>query len=222
MIDRIDEQDELLLNRLLDGELANDEAVLLQARLDREPGLKRVYEQLVRLETTLADRAQQTPMVAWAPFHDRIMRALQEEAPAKKTIRFPVWLRVSAPMAAAAAVVLAVLLHHPADQPSGSNVPRVIVHQPQPIQPLPIQLQPTRAQPVPTLVVQFQRPNVPPASPNAKATSTDVAYTRSQELQEAIRDIDKKRESSPSWRLYTVHGVDVDLNISDISDEPPS
>lgn len=118
MIRRIDEQDEFLLSRLLDNDLAAEEASALQARLEREPQLRQAYAAMTRLDTLLMARRADQPQVDWTRFHREVMDQVEAEAVRPITIRLAHYLRVAVPLAAAAAIALVVILW-----PRGSGGP---------------------------------------------------------------------------------------------------
>ena len=198
---RINEHDEFLLNRLVDGDLPADEAAALGDRIEREPELRAVYESLVRLNALLADRRKDTCAVNWGRFHAAVMGRIEADAArSARVIRFPFWVRVAAPLAAAAAVALFVVL----------RVPHGTI-QPAPAEPGTLRvayLTPRAAsQGVPgALVVRFSRPGqVRPADAGPAEPAIQVAYARSAELEDSIRRADQARQDEPSSHLYIMH-----------------
>jgi hypothetical protein len=216
-VKRIDEHDELLLNRLMDGDLPAEEAAALRDRIEREPELRSVYEGLVRLNALLADRRKDTCAVNWGRFYSAVMSRIEADAarPAR-VIRFPFWVRVAAPLAAAAAVALVVMLR----APHGT------------IQPAPAErgtlrvayLTPRAASQggQGALVVRFSRPGqVVPANAGPSGPAIQVAYARSAELEESIRRADLARQDQPSSHLYIMHADRSAPVPADMMEAPP-
>lgn len=194
---RIDERDELLLSRLLDGDLTEREEAELSARIEREPDLRASHDALARLNDALVARRKDVPKVDWGRFRSRVMDSIEVPASSAKVIRFPSWLRVAAPLAAAAVLALIVLT----GLPRGSN--------PKPDQRTNnvVDNGPQKTAQGGVLVVKFDRPgNGTAPLPVVQVSDIPVSYAQSAELQEATRQIDKARESQPSWRVYTAHG----------------
>ena len=77
MSQSISEKDELLLNRLLDGDLPEDQAAQLRERIQKDPELQKVFESHVRLNSSLADRKPDQPTVDWPSFHNSIMQSIK-------------------------------------------------------------------------------------------------------------------------------------------------
>ncbi len=118
---RINEHDEFLLSRLLDGDLAAEEADALRARLEREPELQAAYDALRRIDEALESRRKDQPDVDFRAFHANVMQAVEAEAGATVSgkdretggvlLKFPSWFKVATPLAAAAALALVLLLN---------------------------------------------------------------------------------------------------------------
>jgi hypothetical protein len=108
---QIDEKDEYLLNRLLDGDLDPEEAEALRERIRHEPVLLETFESLARLNKRLASRGADEPTINWPRFHDSVMRVIETESAARRTIRFPRWLRIGTPLTAAAAIILLITVY---------------------------------------------------------------------------------------------------------------
>jgi anti-sigma factor RsiW len=198
---RIDEHDELLLNRLVDGDLPAEEAAALRGRIEREPELRSVYESLVRLNALLAERRKDACAVNWGRFHAAVMSRIEADAarPAR-LIRFPFWVRVAAPLAAAAAVALVVVLRTPhgtiQPAPAAQGTIRVAYQMPR------AALQGGHG----ALVVRFSRPGqVRPANAGPSGPAIQVAYARSVDLEDSIRRADQARQNEPSSHLYIMH-----------------
>ncbi|MBP7933010.1 MAG: hypothetical protein KA354_00060 [Phycisphaerae bacterium] len=208
---QIDERDELLLSRLLDGDLTEPEEIELAARLEREPELRASRDALARLNQALVARRQDVPNVDWARFRSRVMDSVETQSSAARLIRFPRWLRVTAPLAAAAVLALVIL----ASRPPGS----VTHHNRKPAEVVTLGA-PHHGQGG-VLLVQYDRPAATMSPPTAQASVVQVNYVQSAELQEATRRIDKARENQPSWRVYTAHGSASSPISADMLDTPP-
>jgi negative regulator of sigma E activity len=195
---RINEQDELLLNRLLDGDLPAADSAVVRQRLEREPELRSVWERLNRIDALLRNRRAATCEIDWGRFHASVVNELVSEAvPVARVIRFPWWARVAVPLAAAAAVALVVVLKapHAPVKPgtSGPGVLRVAYHAPAAATPS-----------VPgAMVVRFHRPGSSAMADQSAAPY--VAFTRSSQLEEQIRAADTARENHASSHLYIMH-----------------
>jgi len=107
----VSEDDEYLLSRLLDGELEGEARSSLLARLEVEPALRGCYESLQRVNAALLERRADVPVVDYGRLHERVMAEVRAESRrAARTLRFPMWARIAAPLAAAAAIALVVWL----------------------------------------------------------------------------------------------------------------
>lgn len=195
---RINEQDEMLLNRLLDGDLPADETATLRRRIEHEPALRSVWERLNRIHGLLRDRRADTCEINWRRFHASVVNRIEADAvPVARVIRFPWWARMAAPLAAAAAVVLVLVLRAPHEQ-TKPGVPepgmiRVAYHAPR-----------SAASTAGAIVVRIHRPEAS-ALPDGPTAPIHVAFTRSPQLEEQIRAADNARESSTSSHLYIMH-----------------
>jgi len=199
MMDRIGEQDEMLLNRLLDEELPADEAALLRRRIEQEPALRSVWERLTRIEGLLRARRADACDLNWAGFRASVMNRVEAEAaPVRRELRFPWWLGAAVPLAAAAAVAIVVVLRAPYAErkPATANSGdlRVVFHGP------------TSGTPEGSLVVTYHRPARAADREAAAAPGPmQVAYMRSSELEEQIRKADMVQDDRPSSHLYIMH-----------------
>lgn len=189
MIKRIDEHDELLLNRLLDGDLPESEAAALRARINREPSLQAAWQGLERLGGALAESGRDEPDVDFGTFHARVMRAVASERRAAEpaVIRFPTWLRYTTPLAAAAAIALVVTLYRPGtvSPPEVSDGPTSIAL----VEPE----EPDGG----TFVVQIRRPT----TGDAVASGTPrvrVSFARSDQIATTVAESDQASRSTPS------------------------
>ncbi|HSW46976.1 MAG TPA: hypothetical protein VLM89_15545 [Phycisphaerae bacterium] len=206
----IPEHDELLLGRLLDDDLSPVEAAALRERIQREPDLQEACHALTRIHAALIERRKDTCRVDWPRFHDRVMDRVAAEADAPApVIRFPSWLKVAMPFAAAAAIALVVVLRGSPPgtptTPAGHGPPQVAYHAPPPVKA------------AGALVVHFHRPDLKPVNP-ARAT-IHVAYAHSDELQEYYRRADEARRDQPSSHLYIMHAEGA--GTVDLMEEPP-
>jgi len=190
-----DEHDEFLLNRFLDGDLPDDEVAALNDRLAREPGLRATLDALTRIDALLADRRSQEPGVDWSRFRADVMDQVTARAASPvRIVRLPRWVRVAAPLAVAASLALVITLRQwpRALKDSSAHPVRVAYHTPAP-------------EAAGQLVVEYNRHPTPSDRDRAAHKPSRVAYTRSDELKEAIRKYDKARENRPSWHLYAAH-----------------
>lgn len=189
---RITRQDEFLLSRLLDGDLPADQADALRERIEREPALGRAWQAMRRIHDLLVERRRDTGDFDLRRLHaDVVDRLAAEPAPARRVIRFPLWLRAAVPLAAAAAVAIAFILRTPYETdrhaPAGPGPINVAYHTPSPAQ-------------AGTLVVRYHRPGDAP-----QPQPVHVAYTRSPELEDHYRRTDEARHNQPSSHLYILH-----------------
>lgn len=121
----VSEQDEFLLSRMLDRDLTGEEESALLRRLAAEPALKMSYRSLAEVNDALAARRGDVPDVDYDGFHERVMEQVEAETgEAARVVRFPAWARVAAPLAAAAAIVLAVWFQ-PGSVPTSVTPPGV-------------------------------------------------------------------------------------------------
>jgi hypothetical protein len=194
---RITEHEEFLLSRLLDGDLPADQASVLRERIEREPTLSRAWQKLRRINDLLIQRRSDTWDLDVHEFHVQVMdRLAAEPIPAARVLRFPRWLRVAMPLAAAAAVAIAFIVWTPpeADQqsPAGPGSLTIAYHTP--------------ASPAPakagTLIVRYHRPG---DTTTPQAQPVHVAYARSSELEDYYRRTDEARRNQPSSHLYIMH-----------------
>jgi hypothetical protein len=115
MAERITEHDEFLLSRLVDGDLPAEEAAALRARLEREPEMKAAYEAYRKIDEALASRRADRAEVDFDAFRAQVMQAVEAVADVAgvhggRILKFPGWLKVGLPLAAAAAIALVVTL----------------------------------------------------------------------------------------------------------------
>ncbi len=212
----IHERDEWLLNRLLDGELSAAEERSLHARLDAEPALRAALATLQRVDRALADRRLDRPVVDWAGFHAGVMRAVTPQvAPAARTIRFPVWLRMAMPVAAAAAIVLVVLLQDARLWGPAAPIRGIARQAEDPATPVQVAYAVPAPQSGGRLDVRIHR------RPVAADGLTRIAYSRSTELDEHIRQIDEASEYQPSWQVYMADTNVQTPVVLDFFDVPP-
>lgn len=192
---RLNEHDEFLLSRFLDGDLSETESAALKERLEREPDLRSALNAMTRIDGLLAERSQETSRVNWDRFHAQVMdRLLTESAPVQRTLRFPNWLRVAMPIAVAASIALVITLRQqwPDRKESSAPTVRVAYHTPAPA-------------PAGKLVVRYDRHPTRIERDRSGQPSIHVSYFHSKELQDEIQKYDKARENRPLWHLYTVH-----------------
>jgi anti-sigma factor RsiW len=179
----INEQDEFLLSQLLDGQLPTVEAEHLRERMRTEPELRKAYEALERVHSLVDRRRSDQPSVDWVQFHQQVMDQVDaERSRATRVIRFPRWVAIGVPLAAAAAVALVVLVNRapaPKAAPDAAGI-QVIVSAP------------VSGDAPGELSVIIERPGVPEEAP------IDVAFTQSAEMDELIRQLDEERRSQPS------------------------
>jgi hypothetical protein len=212
---RIDEQDELLLNRLLDGDLPADAAAELRGRIDREPALRAVWERLARIDRLLLERRADACEVDWGRFHRSVISRIDAHAaPAARVIRFPWWLSAAVPLAVAAAVAIVFVLRTPHEEAKpgvvGPGVIQVAYHAPRS----------EGGSPPGAIVVRFHRPEGAGGRDLTAVQPLHVAYLRSSEMEEEIRKADMGRENQPSSHLYIMHADGRALG-SEVPSEPP-
>ncbi len=198
-MDRIGEQDEMLLNRLLDEELPADAAALLRRRIEQEPPLRSAWERLNRIEGLLRARRADTCEINWSKFRASVMSRVEAEAaPMRRVLRFPWWLQAAVPLAAAAAIAIVLVVRAPyaEREPASTSTGqlRVVYH-----------ASPSEA-PEGSLAVSYHRPARAAGGETAVAAGpSQVAYMRSTELEEQIRKADMTQENQPSSHLYIMH-----------------
>jgi anti-sigma factor RsiW len=226
----VSEQDEYLLSRLLDGELAGEARAGLVARLEVEPALRDCYESHQRVNAALAERRADVPVVDYGRFHTQVMEQVREEAGrAARTIRFPVWARIAAPLAAAAAIALAVWLQPGIGPVSVDSPPRDEVAQldngpaggadnaladagsVRTVAPVDVVVD-TPAEPV--VVVMTRAPGASsgtgtmaiqvgrPAVVVPQVETIQVSYARSYDIAEAVQKGDDERARQPARKVF--------------------
>ena len=186
-MNQISEQDELLLNRLLDGDLAADEAARLQERLVREPALRDAMNALMRINTLLVDRGGEQPDINWRQFRQDVLDQIGQEAHRGKTLRFTRWVWTAAPLAAAAIIALVVMTYHP------TRSPKVAMPLAERKMVIPNAVQPETG----VLAVRYNQP-----SPARNSEILRVSYTQSPQLAEAVQKRDHDSNSQPTAHLY--------------------
>jgi anti-sigma factor RsiW len=210
------ERDEVLLGRLLDGELGGEEVARLRRRLEAEPALQACYRRLSRLHGALVERRADRPAVDYERFHRRVMKRIRAEVPSTgRVIRFPVWTRVAAVVAAAAAIMLAVWVQPGRLQPrTGGPGPEEGVARVEP-SPGSESVEPEApAEPVilaraeipqvrdsGELSVEIARPDLPTAEADRKI---QVSYSRSAEIADAVRQGDDERAKQAPVKVFFV------------------
>ncbi len=210
---KISQQDEYLLSRLLDGDLPADQADKLCRRMESEPNLRAAHKKMERLNQLLTARRDDQPTIDWGRFRRKVMDRVETEAPlGGRVIPFPNWLKIGAPLAAAASVVLILtaysILTGPATKESAVPGPiTVTVNTPtdQSLQ------SPDSSLPMVTYHRFQPTEKEAPATPKALASADrkmeetggiGVKYRQSPELAEAIERADKMRENAPSLRRF--------------------
>jgi len=192
----IDEHDEFLLSRLLDGDLTGAEAAALRERIAHEPALREAYESLARVDRFLVGQTRALPDVDWRRFQARLMNRIESHRQPARVIRLPRWARVTMPFAVAAAVAWMLWLAVPPPVTGPSSEPiEIVYHSPQP------QGRTDTSQD--TLLVQFDRAGT--SAVGADRPGLHVAFPRSTELAQEIRRADEARESLSSWHLFMVN-----------------
>ncbi len=180
----INEHDEFLLSRLLDNDLPPAEAETLRRRIEAEPALARAYARMARLDSLLKERRADQPQMDWKAFHARVTNRVERAAEAKASspiIRLSRWLAIGVPLAAAAAIALAVILWPPigSTKPDGNNVADG----------------PTGGRPpLGELLVKVDQPT--PAPPAVEG-SIKVHFKRSQQLAELTWQADAVADEQP-------------------------
>jgi len=194
----VSEQDEFLLSRLMDDDLPADQAQALRERMAREPALGEVFAALTRVDELVARRKADQPCVDYGRFHAELMDAVRAEParsrPARtRLIRFPGWLRIGVPLAAAAMIALVIWVQpgiigiHVVD--SGSPAAQVARNAP---------ANSNGALAAGQIAVRFNRPEL---GANMAQPARQITYARSNELDQAIREQDQAKRQRPSRYL---------------------
>lgn len=205
----INEQDEFLLSRLLDGDLPAEQDEALRRRMERDPELRRVYAQLAGVDKLLAGRRTDRPEVQWGAFRREIMDRVRRQDTRGRVIRLASWLRVGVPLAAAASIALAVFVYQyrsAREQPVGDRPVTVVVHDP-----VRDQAPSTATEEEP--VVIFHRPAALAATARltahtetgartSPADEIEVIFEKSPELTEQYRQRDQMLRGSPSMQYH--------------------
>jgi len=197
MTTRIDEHDEFLLSRLLDGDLATDEALALRRRMEQEPALQEAYDALARVDAALRTRQADRPVLDWGRFHREVMDRVQADAAVSHaTLQLRRWIRLGVPLAAAAAIVLLVSVYPfgtptsptgtgagpdsaPPEGAPGTMVVRLG---------RPLLVEPTDADSLEVAVGRHRRPE-PDAT--GRDAPVQVTFVRSERLREAVEREDE-------------------------------
>ena len=212
----VSQNDEFMLSRLLDDDLPADDAARLRERLEREPALREAFSSLARVDECLVRRQDDQPWVDYAQFHAQIMSAITAEASPTRTVRFPTWLRIGIPLAAAAAVIALLIWVQPGmvEKPGAdSAVPRIqvaenifedgdpnVVDRASPgVDRASTSDETHQLSPLRRLIVQVNRPA---PGRTALVIADGVAYSRSDELQEMIRQRDEDQRNQPAQCLF--------------------
>lgn len=224
---RISEHDEFLLSQLLDGDLPDEQARVVRARMEREPALREAFETLARVDTLLTRQRAVVHRVDLADLHRSVMAAVRAES-APRIIRFPRWAWAMTPvaLAAAAAVALIVTVY----RPMGGSPPQPFptMASKESARPEPVQVavdEPRRAEPrqigqasgAPTRLVrvEYNRPRRTQSAGIAR-----VSYRQSQELAAAMRQRDLEYRSRPVSQVFLVERPVIPLS-SLLEDPPP-
>lgn len=207
-MNRPDEHDEFLLSRFLDGDLSDEEADALNARLENEPALRAMLDDMTRIDSLLTERREERPNVDWSRFHARVMDQVSDESvPMARTLRFPYWLRVAVPVAVAASIALVVTLRSPMQVPKASPAPtmRVAYRTPAPAA-------------EGRLVIAYRKPATATRKDHDRSAQEpiQVAYSQSEEQKEAIQKYDKARANRPLWHIYASHSETPELPAGDV------
>lgn len=201
---RINEQDEFLLSRLLDDDLAPDEAAALRERMEREPALESAFESMRRVDALLQKRQADQAVVDWDRFHGAVMNAVDEDAAGSPpVIKLSRWLGIGVPLAAAAAIALIVTLYRGepdsqstgpgpvAQHGTGTNDAMVSKTEVRPKQDEP------DADPI---IVAFKQPRRSKTESDAKV---EVQFARSETLARTIREQDRNRQERELTTVVT-------------------
>ncbi len=182
---RIRENDEFLLAELLDGHLPADQAADLRQRMERQPELRAAFKSLADVHALLARRQADQPRVDWRGFHKRVMDAVEAEpvAPPRRS-QLARWLRIGAPLAAAAAIALLVS-RYPAGPETGGPEAASSAGPVAAVAP---------SGDVGQVLVRFERP---PLDSAGQTGVVQVSFARSAQLAEAIQQEDKANRSRP-------------------------
>ena len=203
----ISEQDEFLLSQLLDGDLSAPEAEQLRERMAAEPGLGEAYDALADVHSLVGSRRSDQPSVDWSQFHQQVMDQVRAEPDrTTRVIRFPRWVAIGVPLAAAAAVALVLLIDRTPEPKVTPDVAPIEI----------IVSAPVSADAPGELSVTIERPGVPDEAP------IDVAYTQSTEMDERIRQLDEERRNQPSsYASKFLQAPEPEPTFPSMIEEPP-
>jgi hypothetical protein len=215
----VNEQDEFLLSRLLDGDLPAEEASALRKRMDDEPALRAAFDGLGRLDAMLQARRADAPRIDFSRFHQQVMAAVETRGSEPAIIKLSKWLRYAAPLAAAAAIALLVLAywrdHHPArvDPPV---VPAIVENtRPEPRH-QPDVMQPEGPAARPAMVVRYGRPRS-----LGQRSNIQVSYSRSDKLFDEYRAMDHRNRVRGEWMAHAPSAQPRSAGIPLFEEAPP-
>jgi anti-sigma factor RsiW len=99
---------EFSISQYLDGTLADEERVALERRLAEDAGARALLEEYRGLDAALR-AAPPVPEIRWELLAESISAAVTESAEerAEKSYRLPAWVRLAAPLALAASLLIA-------------------------------------------------------------------------------------------------------------------
>lgn len=182
MSERFDNELDRLLAGKLDGDLTPSEASRLEELLARDEQGRRELGKLERVDSAVRALGTREPEldVNWSAFRADVMARLCQQTE-RQTRRFPVYriFSIAVPVAAAAAVLVAVMLHW---SPSATNRAQVAHLAPEPV-----------------IQIAYHR-QAEPASP-ATAGEISVTYFRSVELERATAARDAAENGGPSLAI---------------------
>jgi hypothetical protein len=216
----LNDQDAFLVSQLLDGDLSEAQAAELQSRIEREPALREAYDSLSQLNGLLVEHGSREPDVDFSAFRSQVMTDIAAESASEESttdarvLKFPSWLKVAGPLAAAAAIALVVWLQ-PA-VPGGDDVrdttgPFAVSPPPAdtsktaapPAQPLYKQL--ASAKQAGRIQVAVARPSMASRTVEVSATvstSVQVSFARNETLAKQVRSEDIEQRSRPTRHVF--------------------
>lgn len=213
----VSEQDEFVLSQLLDGGLAGAQQDLIVQRMAAEPALQAAFDALARVDTALDRHRSPVPAVDYDRFHTQVMKQIRAEAgKTARTLRFPVWARFAAPLAAAAAIAMVVWMQPGLrqDRPTPGFGDVLVQQDPTPDPGSMIAVLPPDAPAEPVVVVMTHAPGSAAsrgeiaiefgklASAERPVEAIQVSFNRSADIAGAVQQGDDERARQPARRVF--------------------
>jgi len=225
----LSEADEFQVSRLIDGDLSEAEQLALSARMAAEPLLRESHRSLACVDALVAAKRAIQPSIDYGRFHEQVMHRLAQAASTGRSLLFPRWARIAAPLAAAAAILLVVWLGPSTSvqvAPPTSEAPGPVAVAPVPAVPadqdavlevtvsgpmnavayasltqeVVVQLIEVRPEPAPVASVVMPSDRLNVPLPDGAAVQ--VSYARSAALANAIHEVDDEQASQPSRKVF--------------------